>query len=619
MKIQNEVPAPGVAPCQRAPVRPVSEVHARRMPGASQPAFQKKAPGRIVWVAVFAICLGRLGIPMVSAQGVDAGPFANREIESITIKIDNPSQDEAVNARAEDTVRRVMGLFPGSRYSEDFISFAMSQARRSAGLANIRFEATLTPRGGVDLVFYLELPEAARAPEGRGYVITRDPKDLPVIYDRNGTFLKLKVEALGLYYGNNNAWYGRPDLMLAGNPLVKGQPAGKGYDDWVEGYVHYGLYGITPLTTNLYLYGGVSAISSVSYGQELFTDETREYTWFEDAYVGLLTGGTDAKGNRRSVNLTAGRQRFTLADAFLIANTAANGDERAALQANARWASDMLALAKFRYNEISLELFYVDPDELDLLDSQTRIAGVNLEAKPLRGLKLGAAYLGVPESDSLYYDPAGAVAGGREGLQLMDLRFTYTPRPLGVSGPFFGGEVARQTNRDFDMDARAAYAEIGYFFKNIPWTPAISYRPAYFSGDDPDTETYERWDPLLSGGTGEQWVQGANHFKVVQDSNVIAHRFQARLNVAPKIQLVPQYWIFQADSLNNIGGNPALSTLADNDYGQEFNITFKYFHSKNIYVHGHIAYTIPGTGVNEALGYDAKDWTSFMLFVRYAL
>ena len=51
---------------------------------------------------------------------------------------------------------------------------------------------------------------------------------------------------------------------------------------------------------------------------------------------------------------------------------------------------------------------------------------------------------------------------------------------------------------------------------------------ARFTGDDPGTDTYERWDPMLSGGTGEQWVQGASHFKVVQDSNVIAHRVQAR-------------------------------------------------------------------------------------------
>lgn len=43
--------------------------------------------------------------------------------------------------------------------------------------------------------------------------------------------LRFKLDALGLYYANNNAWYGRPDLMLNGNPLVEGRPACRGYDD----------------------------------------------------------------------------------------------------------------------------------------------------------------------------------------------------------------------------------------------------------------------------------------------------------------------------------------------------------------------------------------------------
>ena len=153
-----------------------------------------------------------------------------------------------------------------------------------------------------------------------------------------------------------------------------------------------------------------------------------------------------------------------------------------------------------------------------------------------------------------------------------------------------------------------------------PWTPALSYRLGYFSGDDPDTETYERWDPLLSGGNGEQWVQGANHFKVVQDSNVIAHRLQARFRPPPKVEVVPQLWVFQADSLNNIGGNPALTFLDDNEYGYEANVTVKWFASRNIYVHGHIAYTVPGeAAAGRARTATAEDWLSAMLFVRYAL
>ena len=33
-------------------------------------------------------------------------------------------------------------------------------------------------------------------------------------------------------------------------------------DQWAEAYIHYGLYGITPLSDNLFVYGGLSAITS---------------------------------------------------------------------------------------------------------------------------------------------------------------------------------------------------------------------------------------------------------------------------------------------------------------------------------------------------------------------
>ena len=116
--------------------------------------------------------------------------------------------------------------------------------------------------------------------------------------------------------------------------------------------------------TSVYVYGGLSSITSGSTGQELFTDQTRGYTFFEDAYVGIVGGTTDEKGNRLAFNVSAGRQRFTLANAFLIANTAANGWDRAALQANARWASDLLVLGQVAYNDTKFEAFYVDPDEI---------------------------------------------------------------------------------------------------------------------------------------------------------------------------------------------------------------------------------------------------------------
>ena len=68
---------------------------------------------------------------------------------------------------------------------------------------------------------------------------------------------------------------------------------------------------------------------------------------------------------------------------MLITNTAANGLNRAALQSNPRWAGDRVFVAQAAYNNWRAEVFQVDPDEMPEIDSQTRIQGVNVEARAL--------------------------------------------------------------------------------------------------------------------------------------------------------------------------------------------------------------------------------------------
>jgi hypothetical protein len=559
--------------------------------------------------ALALLCGVVAGAPVLAQSATPSDPFTGLPIERVEVRIVNPGPDQALNDRVTDTVRRRAALFPGARYSAERTNFALAQARRTPDLQAISHEIGFGERDGLVLTITVTLADAAAGGEKTA--------EFPVLVDRDGTFVRAKVEAMALYYANANAWFGQPELMLQGNPLVQGTPAGRGYEDWVEGYIHTGLSGITPLSDNFYVYGAASVMATASAGQELFSDETRFHLAVEDAYAGFITGRTTAAGNRVGLNVSAGRQRFTLANAFLIANTALNGQERAALQANARWAADMTVQAQLFFNENKLEAFYVDPDELPILDSKTQIFGLNLELKPAAGLMLGGSWLTVPRSTTSYFGPAGKV-GTRDGLELWDLRFTWSPATPGSSGPFFGGEFAQQTNRHFRMRARAGYGEVGWSFPQAPWRPSFSYRLSLFSGDDPETARFERWDPLLSGGNGEQWVQGANMFKVVQDSNSVAHRFQGRLRPNPKMELVPQLWIFRADSRSNIGGNPALQTLSSKDYGYEFNTTAKFFVSRNIYVHGHIAYTMPGEAIRSALGHDASDWLSAMAFIRHA-
>ena len=562
--------------------------------------------------------IGLSGRALAQSYGADLG-FLSLPVETVSVTIANPRSDKAYNDKVTDGLRRYLAVYPGDYFNPSAADFAIARARRSPDIDNITYSYALGRAGGLDVTFTITLAEKGSGFRGQGYLITNSLADLPVLYDKDGTYVRAKLEALSLTYGNNNAWFGQPGPMLAGNPLVQGKPAGEGYSQWLEGYLHYGLYGITPVNDKLYVYGGLSAISSGSTGQELFTNRTRGYTFFEDAYAGFVTGSTDEKGNRLVFNFSAGRQKYQLANGFLIANTAANGWNRAALQANARWASDLLVLGQMRYNSTKLEAFYVEPDELPVINTNTGLAGLNIEARPMPGLVAAASYVTALKGDYAYYGPTGQVIGTRDGLNVYDLRATYKPRPVNEPGPFFGIEGAVQNHRDFDMLATAGYAELGYSFVDRPWSPSLSYRLSYFSGDDPDTSTYERWDPLLSGGNGEQWVQGSSMFKVVQDSNVLAQRLEGHFRPLPTVEVVPQLWAFAAPSKDNLGGNPALSFLDSDSYGYEANVTVKWFPNRNWYVHGMLAYTVPGQAVQDALDDDARNWFAAMLFVRYAL
>ncbi|MBR0989791.1 alginate export family protein [Bradyrhizobium japonicum] len=540
----------------------------------------------------------------------------NVRIEQVRIAIQNPSGDSAINGRVIDAVRRTLGVFPGDLFSRTRVDFALVSVRRQPLVAATDYSVDPGASGGVNINLRITLATSALGKKPGGMLPNGSLRDFPVLYDWEGTYVKLRLEALSMYYGNNNAWYGRPDVFLKGNPLVAGTPAGSGYSHWAEGFIHAGIYGITPITDNLNAYAGFSSIQSGSVGQELFTDLSRSYFGVEDAFVGLVGGRTGDVGDRLIFNASVGRQRFTLGDGFLIMNTAQNGEMRAALQSNPRWSADLLGLAQVRYNNVKAEVFYLKPDELPVVDSETALVGANVEAKLGQAFDLAGSYLYVPESKFSYFTTTQTFS--RQGLRVWDARLRWQPNPAGTSGVFWSSEAAVQTNEHFPMLATAFYGELGYSFAELPWSPTISYRYAQFSGDNPTTSRFERWDPLYSGGTGEQWVQGLNHFKLFQDSNLVSHRFQLRLRPSANVELVPQFWMFRADSLANLGGNPGLSFLGSNALGSEINLTAKWFVSRNVMLQGHVAATFPGEAVVQALGQKPGPWLSTMGFLRIA-
>lgn len=538
-------------------------------------------------------------------------------LESVDVRIENPSKDAALNDRILSRIRVGLGVFPGDFFVRTAAEFNLVGARRGVPIQKTDLVVRPGDAGGIALTVLVTLAPIEAEETGRGALLTGSASDLPVLYDFEGTFMRLRLEGIAMYYGNNDAWYGQPGPLLSGNPLVSGQPGGPGYSNWTEGFVHAGLYGITPLSETVSVYGGLSGIFSGSVGQELFTDDTRGYFGVEDAFAGIVGGTTTETGNRFVFNLSAGRQRFGVGDGFLIANTASNGGERGALQSNPRWAADMLLLAQARYNATKIEAFYLDPDELPEVDSETALVGINLETRVPGGFDLGAMWLHVPESNFKYYTTTDVYS--REGLQVYNARLRWQPNP-GMSGPFLAAEAAIQRHDEIDMNALGWSTEAGYAFGTaLPWSPTLSYRYASFSGDDPNTTTFERWDPLLSGDNGERWVQGINHFKIFQDSNLVTHRLQLRLRPDPKVEIVSQLWMFSADQTTNLGGNPAFSFLDGTYLGSEANVTVKWFASPKLMLQGHVAATFPSAEAEKTVGTDLDPWLSTMVFLRASL
>ncbi len=433
-------------------------------------------------VTLWMTLIASLGAPSAVAQSPSPGA-AQERLESIEVTLDNPSPDAALNRRIIDQIRSGLSLFPGETFDRTQAEVQLARVRRTTMVSGTRIEVEPGRTGGVAVLIRATLASSAAAAEGRGALISGRASDLPVLYDKNGTYLRMRLEGIGMYYGNHNAWYGQPGRLLAGNPLVSGRPAGRGYGGWMEGFVHAGLYGITPLGESLSVYGGVSGIYSASAGRELFTDRTRGFLGIEDAFIGLVGGATLPSGDRLVVNASFGRQRFGIGDGFLIANTASNGGERAALQSNPRWAADRLALLQARWNNLKIEAFHLDPDELREVDSKTKIVGLNVEARLAGSLTMGATALYVPSSNYKYYTATEVLS--REGLQVFDARLRWQPNPAGA-GLFLAAEAALQRNNRIDMRAFGWTAELGYSFGDaLPWSPTVSYRYASFTGTIP--------------------------------------------------------------------------------------------------------------------------------------
>ncbi len=528
-------------------------------------------------------------------------------IERVHVHLMNPTAEAE---RDHDIRRRVADAYairPGAAYNQ-FVSRAGVAAVRALEPVKSVEERLYSVSGGrqvaVALLVTVHEPEEAPPPAATGVLATGTLRDLPMLWQDDRSLLKLVVNPAVGAYADRDPWVGNPGAFV-------GQPDQSRTTGVVEAGLELGIGGITRVgRSDTYVYGAASYVGSTTLGRDIFSpDSTRVHGEVEDLYAGLLVASS---GSSRRFNLSVGRQKFSLNRNLMIGHVlgASNGGDRAASNLSPRNAYDMTVDARYQLGHVTLQAWFADPNELPASDSRSQYAGLNLRYNNNRNLDATLTLLEASRSDARYPLPDGTFLH-REGLRAVNPRIRWTSA-FNVPGLWLEAEWAHQWHDDFDMSADAVGAWVGYRFAEIGWTPAVLYRYAVFTGDDPGTETYERFDSL-TGGVQRDWAQGMGMIKIVTNRNLRTHRVEISVKPMNGLDLSVDYYSFAADTLNNLGGQRAVSTYGDESLGQEITPTLQWTVNSNLYVQSLVSIVIPGRGLEEVLPEPARTWKTFQL------
>ncbi|HEX2493649.1 MAG TPA: alginate export family protein [Steroidobacter sp.] len=299
------------------------------------------------------------------------------------------------------------------------------------------------------------------------------------------------------------------------------QPSGDLTDNWFEGSIKPALSAEYSLGDST-IYGKLSAVGERTYGAapSLVGEDASSFEE-EDLYIGWRSGTSLGLGED-VLDFTIGRTQYQLGHGMLLWDGASEGGTRGGYWTNARKAFEFAAIGRFKPGPHTLEAFWLDKDDLPEADSRSELWGVNYEYAIGEDTTLGATYM------KWSADPASAPQ--RDGLDVYNLRAFTAPFP-NLQALSFEAEYAKEDN-DAALDSTAWNVLAAYQLETA-WKPKISYRYAFFEGDDPATPDNEGFDPLFTGFSDwGSWWQGeiaGEYF--VANSNLISH--QLRVHTTP--------------------------------------------------------------------------------------
>jgi hypothetical protein len=539
--------------------------------------------------------------------GVAGGPgpvgladLAGATLDTVDITVEGAADAAAGDALAQ-RARAALGLAEGDGLDAFQLERGIANIRALSGVADVtwRFDREIAPQRN-----RLVIAIAAGAGEA-----TAKRAAFPVLHRGERSYVRALISAgLGVF-SDGQPWFGDPATFTRNNPLVQDPAIGADTGDratWTEMWAELGLGGVAPLgDSDVYVYGAASAIGVAAMGRDIFRDDSRSTLHVEDLYAGILY----APKTGPKINLSVGRQNFSLNEGFLVSQFGSqyNAGPRPGVYLAPRTSQDMSVLLTVKGDKLTWTSYFLDPNEYEPIESNTRLAGTNLRYNFTKSAAIDVSYINIVNSDGRVAVPDGSTRN-REGIQTVSVHGRWSDADV-LDGLWLDGEIAHQWHKDYAMSAWAGYGLVGYLARDLPWTPSISYRFSSHSGDDPDTERFERFDPLFAGGLGE-WLQGISINKVLNAGNRKAHRIRTNVSPNPKLNLTFDMFFLRANELNNRGGNRALTDLVSRDLGREYQFAVRWSISPNVYFLGVAAHAEPGKAIRAVTTDRAEPWST---------
>jgi len=538
---------------------------------------------------------------------IQAEPVEGLPISLVYIQLEKSTGSPVKDEGLKKQIAAAFAIDEGTTFRRVVVEFGINRIRQLDLVQSAQLKLYQTVPSGQLVVALLGSPmeESAIAPQKpKGIVADGNIREFPTIFENDRSKFVFILNGGTGVFSDSDPWFGGYGEAFNGKNPTAEDPLGPGTSTWVEGYIEPGLGGIFQLFDYpVYPYGAVSYLVSGSDGHDIYNSGSWGYGDFEKLYAGVLW---DLPGKSSLIDVSIGRQIYQLRDGFLLSKipVSTSVGERAALYLGPRLTSENTVLVRAKAFGLGMDAFLIEPSELDEIATDTQLAGIDLKYK-ISNMDAAFTYFYVPESESVFRSPEGRQLP-REGLRTFNPSLSMK-KLFGLDGSWIKTEYAYQNHEDFDMSAQAGYVWAGYQAEKYSWRPALSYRWSIFSGDKPDTQTFERFDPLFSGGLGN-FLPGIIFSKVYKNSNLITNRATFSVKPNQHTEIILDYFHHRADELNNLGGIGPLQTLKSKDIGQEVTLTAFHYIGEHLFIQGIASVGFPGEAIEQALGGPTENW-----------